>query len=99
MPAKSRPKKQKTMTLAKAVELTKQKPYVPTAAGLKQGDKGSQVKQLQAYLAKFGYLESPDLGAFGVPSAKAFAPPRKRPSLMKTLSKLSKRFSNAIICR
>jgi hypothetical protein len=77
MPSKSRPKKQKTMTLAKAVELTKQKPYVPTAAGLKQGDKGSQVKQLQAYLAKFGYLESPDLGAFGVPSARAFAPPPK----------------------
>jgi peptidoglycan hydrolase-like protein with peptidoglycan-binding domain/acylphosphatase len=75
MPSKSRPKKQKTMTLAKAVELTKQKPYVPTAAGLKQGDKGNQVKQLQAYLAKFGYLESGDLGAFGLRSARAFAPP------------------------
>ena len=36
MPTKS--KKAKTMTLAQAVQLTKRKPHVPTAAGLKEGD-------------------------------------------------------------
>jgi peptidoglycan hydrolase-like protein with peptidoglycan-binding domain len=60
------------------VAAAKIKSHVPTASGLKRGDEGNQVKRLQAYLAKFGYLDSPDLGAFGVPSAKAFAPSPQR---------------------
>jgi peptidoglycan hydrolase-like protein with peptidoglycan-binding domain len=72
--SKSKARKQPTSTSANLSDLTKKKPYVPTKAGLKAGDAGDQVKRLQNYLAKFGYIESPILGAFGVPAKKAAAP-------------------------
>ena len=73
MEAKSKPKKQKkaTVTFAELVSATKRKPYVPTKSGLKQGDKGPQVKRLQSYLSKFGYIESPVLESFGMPKELA----------------------------
>ena len=35
------------------------KDYIPKAAGLSHGDKGDEVKRLQRYLKKFGYLQQP----------------------------------------
>ena len=68
MAAESKPKTRKkaAVTSAELVSATKRKLYVPTKAGLKQGDKGPQVKRLQDYLSKFGYIESPVLESFGM---------------------------------
>jgi len=46
--------------------MTNEKDYMPTAAGLKAGDEGDEVKRLQSYLAKYGYLQSPVAEEFGV---------------------------------
>ncbi|MCI0539048.1 MAG: matrixin family metalloprotease [Verrucomicrobiales bacterium] len=74
---KSSKKKPARITLAELVAATKRKPYVPTSVGLKQGDRGGQVKRLQAYLSKFGYLESRERHRFGNLSAQPAAPPPK----------------------
>jgi len=65
--------KKTAITSAQQIELTKAKPHVPENAGLKEGDKGDKVTQLQEYLTLFGYLASPTLQAFGVPMARAAA--------------------------
>ena len=67
-------KKSAKPTLEKLTELTRQKTHVPTARGLKRGAKGDQVQRLQAYLTRFGYIQSPELQAFGVEAARAAAP-------------------------
>jgi hypothetical protein len=36
------------------------KDYMPTKAGIGHGDEGAEVKRLQRYLKKFGYLHAPD---------------------------------------
>ncbi|MCX6630731.1 MAG: peptidoglycan-binding domain-containing protein, partial [Candidatus Solibacter sp.] len=74
--SKSEGQKASTMTLGEAITLTKNKPDVPTSAGLKQGDKGDNVAQLQAYLAKFGYMASPAAGVFGLAPEGAPAAPK-----------------------
>lgn len=51
----------------------RQKDYVPRAAGLALGDSGSDVARLQAYLKKFGYLESPTMELFGIDRNRAAA--------------------------
>lgn len=43
--------------------------YVPKRAGPKQGSRGVDVERLQAHLARFGYLDSPQLREEGVSSA------------------------------
>jgi peptidoglycan hydrolase-like protein with peptidoglycan-binding domain len=47
------------ITIAELKELTRNKSYIPQSAGLKQGDKGDEVKRLQDYLTRFGYLQTP----------------------------------------
>ncbi|HEY0319572.1 MAG TPA: matrixin family metalloprotease [Pyrinomonadaceae bacterium] len=42
------------------------KDYIPTSAGFQLGDEGGNVERLQAYLMKYGYIESPVLDTFGV---------------------------------
>jgi hypothetical protein len=44
------------------------KDYVPTESGLSAGQRGNQVERLQAYLMKFGYLQSEVRQAFSVES-------------------------------
>lgn len=65
------PTKAKTMSLAELQTLTKNKDYVPQAAGLKQGSKGDDVDRLQRYLSDFGYTESQTRSTFGVTTEKA----------------------------
>ena len=72
--SKSEEQKAPAITLGEAIQLTKDKPYVPTSAGLKKGDKGESVTQLQDYLAKFGYLASSEAGVFLSASARAAGP-------------------------
>jgi hypothetical protein len=57
---------------------TADKAYVPTQAGVKEGAKGTQVKQLQRYLEQFGYFQTRRLERFGVPTEDAPAPPPDR---------------------
>ena len=71
MPAKSKNAKKATVTFAELVAETKGKPYVPTNAGLREGDKGPEVERLQSYLRKFGYIASPVLESFGMPKELA----------------------------
>jgi peptidoglycan hydrolase-like protein with peptidoglycan-binding domain len=61
-------------TIAALQVETQRKDYVPTKAGLKKGAQGEQIKRLNRYLSQFGYIESPVLEAFGVPSERAAAP-------------------------
>ncbi len=49
------------------------KNYIPTTAGLQPGDEGEDVRRLQNYLSKFGYIESPATVAFGVTPERAAA--------------------------
>ncbi|HEV2861013.1 MAG TPA: matrixin family metalloprotease [Pyrinomonadaceae bacterium] len=49
------------------------KHYIPTKAGLKQGDAGEDVQRLQNYLSKFGYIESPNDAIFGTTSERTAA--------------------------
>lgn len=49
------------------------KNYIPTTAGFEQGDQGEDVRRLQNYLSRFGYLESPSTTAFGPARASAVA--------------------------
>ncbi|TQJ31153.1 matrixin family metalloprotease [Microbacterium sp. SLBN-146] len=58
---------------AELIELTTRKPSVPEHAGLREGDEGKTVSQLQDYLKTFGYLGSETLEAFGVPRGRAAA--------------------------
>src|SRR5213593_1282978 len=58
-------------SLADLEALTRSKDYIPQSAGLKQGSSGEDVFRLQAYLSKFGYLESPVREVFGVATEKA----------------------------
>jgi hypothetical protein len=66
------------VNLEQLEEQTADKDYVPTEPGVKQGAKGTQVKQLQRYLEQFGYFQSPQLERFGVPVEQAPAPPPER---------------------
>ena len=50
------------------------KDYMPRSAGVAAGDRGGEVERVQAYLRKFGYLESPALQDFGARTRLA-APP------------------------
>jgi hypothetical protein len=60
-----------------AVEGTKRgRPYTPPAADLASSAEGPQVERLQSFLAKFGYIQSPILGTFGVADRMAAAPPQ-----------------------
>ncbi len=49
--------------------------YIPTEAGLSQGDQGDQVERLQEYLSKYGYLESPAPESFGLETVRGMALP------------------------
>lgn len=51
----------------------RQKDYVPRTTGLALGDSGIDVVRLQAYLKKFGYLESPSMELFGIDRSRAAA--------------------------
>ena len=62
------------VTPAELITLTKNKPEVPTHAGAQPGDSGEHVKELQTYLARFGYLPSPVLEHFGIEMERAAAP-------------------------
>lgn len=64
--------------MAKNTKQSARKDYMPTSAGLAPGSRGEDVRRLQDYLAKFGYLESPLLEAFSVrtPLAELPAPER-----------------------
>jgi hypothetical protein len=48
---------------------------LPRAEGLHEGDSGDEVRRVQRYLERFGYLESANLDAFAVPRERAAAPP------------------------
>ena len=50
---------------------------VPESAGLSLGDSGTDVRRLQRYLERFGYLDSPVLAQFGVSADLAEAAPEK----------------------
>jgi peptidoglycan hydrolase-like protein with peptidoglycan-binding domain len=73
-PEPKKSEKKSKLTPAELIELTKTKPHVPLHAGLREGDTGDQVSQLQNYLSRFGYLHSSELQAFGVPDGRAAAP-------------------------
>jgi peptidoglycan hydrolase-like protein with peptidoglycan-binding domain len=47
---------------------------VPKSAGVGPGDSGGEVRKVQRYLERFGYLESPTLTQFGVSSTLAEGP-------------------------
>ncbi|MGH9194771.1 MAG: DUF6623 family protein, partial [Acidimicrobiia bacterium] len=64
--------------MAKSTKQAKRKDYMPTSAELALGSRGEDVARLQAYLAKFGYLESPLLEAFGVRTVLAPLPASER---------------------
>jgi hypothetical protein len=50
------------------------KDYMPSEAGPSEGATGDQVRRLQSYLARFGYLQSPVLDELGVDSRLQSAP-------------------------
>jgi peptidoglycan hydrolase-like protein with peptidoglycan-binding domain len=50
---------------------------VPRSAGAKPGDSGADVRRLQAYLTKFGYLESEEPARFGAVTDLAAPAPSK----------------------
>ena len=54
--------------------MPQEKDYMPNVSGLALGAAGDAVQRLQAYLAKYGYLESPVVGSFGAPTELAEAP-------------------------
>ncbi len=64
--------------MAKSTKQTGRKDYLPTSAELAAGSRGDDVARLQTYLAKFGYLESPLLEAFGVRTVLAPLPAAER---------------------
>ena len=68
--------KPKQISLAEVEELTRDKDYVPKAAGLKVGSKGADVERLQRYLGAFGYTDSESAvrTAFGVAVEKGAVP-------------------------
>lgn len=51
-----------------------EKDYIPKKVGLAQGERGNEVDRLQAYLEKFGYLDSPILDQFGLRSPISSSP-------------------------
>lgn len=57
--------------------MTTQDDMVPKSTGCKKGDSGADVRRLQAYLARFGYLDSPLLDEFGLSHAEAEPAPEK----------------------
>ena len=65
--------KRAAVSPAELIELTTRKPAVPEHAGLREGDEGKTVSQLQDYLKTSGYLGSETLEAFGVPRGRAVA--------------------------
>jgi peptidoglycan hydrolase-like protein with peptidoglycan-binding domain len=50
---------------------------IPKASGLKRGDSSADVRRLQGYLARYGYLDSPVLDEFGLSHEFAEPPPEK----------------------
>jgi peptidoglycan hydrolase-like protein with peptidoglycan-binding domain len=64
--------------MAKTTKQATRKDYMPTSAGLAAGSRGDDVKRLQDYLAKFGYLESPLLEAFSARTMLAPLPAADR---------------------
>lgn len=58
--------------------MANEKDYIPTVSGLILGSRGDEVERLQAYLAMFGYLESPVLDTFRVRTVIAPAPDAKK---------------------
>jgi hypothetical protein len=60
---------------------------LPRAEGLHEGDSGDEVRRLQSYLEKFGYLDSPRLEEYGVPRRRPRLRQQKRGDLTKTLAR------------
>ncbi len=58
--------KARTMTFDELCACTREKDFVPRAAGLEKGASGSDVERLQSYLRQFGYLDSALRATFGV---------------------------------
>ena len=64
----------KKTRMAQLKKLTASKSFVPQTSSLKRGDKGDDVKRLQEYLTKFGYVESSLTEAFTAEKARVSAP-------------------------
>jgi peptidoglycan hydrolase-like protein with peptidoglycan-binding domain len=47
---------------------------LPSVEGLHEGDSGDEVRRVQRYLERFGYLDSAHLDGFGVARDRAAAP-------------------------
>ena len=90
--SKRSPKKAKKVTLAELETLTRKKEYVPTVAGLAVGAKGDEVKSLQEYLKKFGYMESPVLEKFGITEPMAAPPPARTGTFDENTAQALRRF-------
>jgi peptidoglycan hydrolase-like protein with peptidoglycan-binding domain len=58
--------------------MANEKDYIPRMVGLSQGDQGEEIERLQAYLEKFGYLQSPVLETFGIRAMRAVPPTARR---------------------
>ncbi len=71
----NRIKKAETVSQAELVQLTSDKEYVPKAVGLVQGAEGPDVARLQQYLQNFGYVQAPNVGAFGAETRGLAQPP------------------------
>lgn len=57
--------------------MTSPSDMIPQTAGAAMGDAGPDVRRLQRYLARFGYLDSPTLQEFGVGANLAEAAPQE----------------------
>ena len=53
------------------------KEYVPSTVGLAPGAEGDEVRRLQRYLTKFGYISSPILDTLAITAETAAAPPEE----------------------
>lgn len=53
-----------------------QEGLIPESAGYEKGDSGSDVEKMQAWLTRFGYLDSSILDQFGLSHDEAEPPPR-----------------------
>jgi len=72
--------------------MANEKDYMPTVSGLAPGARGTEVTRLQAYLAKFGYLDSPVLDTFRARTLLTPAPAAERGMFDDATTRALRRF-------
>jgi hypothetical protein len=72
---------------------------LPSVEGLHEGDSGDEVRRVQRYLERFGYLESANLDGFEVPREMALRWQRQRARSIRTLPQRFGHFKKGLAYR